>query len=154
MPQYSTVYFGIPSLSTPPPPPPPFPVEDEADKDEADKDVDLGSSHKSNNLTLRGKCRYSMLIWLCSLLYRQKSMKLCTCKYFRLGLRYQRHLPSHRKVMEQTSFVFFNVSQSDVFIQFFFSTLVQALRFCTGRTAHRASRGIALLFHDHGTRRG
>jgi len=24
---------------------------------------------------------------------------------------------------------------------------------CTGRTAHRGSRGIALLFHDHGTRR-
>ena len=33
-------------------------------------------------------------------------------------------------------------------------TIVQALRFCTGRTAHRGSRGIALLFHDHGTRRG
>jgi len=33
-------------------------------------------------------------------------------------------------------------------------TLVQALRFCTGRTAHRGSRGIALLFLDHGTRRG
>jgi len=33
-------------------------------------------------------------------------------------------------------------------------TLVQALRICTGRTAHRRSRGIALLFLDHGTRRG
>jgi len=33
-------------------------------------------------------------------------------------------------------------------------TLVQALRLCTGRTAHRGSRGIALLFHNHGTRRG
>jgi len=32
-------------------------------------------------------------------------------------------------------------------------TLVQALRLCTGRTPHRGSRGIALLFHDHGTRR-
>ena len=32
--------------------------------------------------------------------------------------------------------------------------LVQALRFCTGRTAHRGSRGIALPFLDHGTRRG
>ena len=32
-------------------------------------------------------------------------------------------------------------------------TLVQALRLCTGHTAHRGSRGIALLFHDHGTRR-
>jgi hypothetical protein len=32
-------------------------------------------------------------------------------------------------------------------------TLVQALRLCTGRTAHRGSRGIALLFHDRGTRR-
>jgi len=33
-------------------------------------------------------------------------------------------------------------------------TLVQALRLCTGSTAHRGSRGIALLFHDHDTRRG
>jgi hypothetical protein len=33
-------------------------------------------------------------------------------------------------------------------------TLVQALRLCTGRTAHSGSRAIALLFHDHGTRRG
>ena len=33
-------------------------------------------------------------------------------------------------------------------------TLVQALRLCTGRTAHRGSRGIALLFLDHGTIRG
>jgi hypothetical protein len=32
--------------------------------------------------------------------------------------------------------------------------LVQALRLCTGRTAHRGSRGVALLFHDHGTRWG
>ena len=33
-------------------------------------------------------------------------------------------------------------------------TLVQALRLCTGRTAHRGSRGVALLFLDHSTRRG
>jgi hypothetical protein len=33
-------------------------------------------------------------------------------------------------------------------------TLVKALRLCTGRTAHRGSRSIALLFHDHGTKRG
>jgi len=33
-------------------------------------------------------------------------------------------------------------------------TLVQALSLCTGRTAHRGSRGRALLFLDHGTRRG
>jgi len=33
-------------------------------------------------------------------------------------------------------------------------TLVQALKLCTGRMAHRGSRGIALLFLDHGTRRG
>ena len=31
---------------------------------------------------------------------------------------------------------------------------MQALRHCTGRTAYRGSRCIALLFHDHGTRRG
>ena len=33
-------------------------------------------------------------------------------------------------------------------------TLVQALRLCTGRTAHRGSGGIALLFLYHGTRMG
>ena len=33
-------------------------------------------------------------------------------------------------------------------------TLVRSLRLCTGRTAHRGSRGIALPFHDHGTRKG
>jgi hypothetical protein len=33
-------------------------------------------------------------------------------------------------------------------------TLVQALRLCTGHTAHRGSGGIALPFLDHGTRRG
>jgi len=33
-------------------------------------------------------------------------------------------------------------------------TLVQALRLCTGRTAYRGSRGTALLFLDHGGRRG
>ena len=33
-------------------------------------------------------------------------------------------------------------------------TLVQVLRCCTVRTAHRGCRGIALPFHDHGTRRG
>jgi len=32
--------------------------------------------------------------------------------------------------------------------------LIQTLRLCTGRTAHRGSRCIALLIHDHGTRRG
>ena len=32
--------------------------------------------------------------------------------------------------------------------------LIQALRLGTGRTAHRGSRGIALTFFDHGTRRG
>jgi len=33
-------------------------------------------------------------------------------------------------------------------------TLVQALRLCTGPTAQRGIRGVALPFHDHGTRRG
>ena len=33
-------------------------------------------------------------------------------------------------------------------------TLVQALKLCIGRTAHRVSRGIALPFPDHGTIRG
>jgi len=33
-------------------------------------------------------------------------------------------------------------------------SLVQALRLGTGRTAHRGSRGIALLFLDHGIEGG
>jgi len=33
-------------------------------------------------------------------------------------------------------------------------TLVQARRLCTGRTTHRGSRGIALHFLSHNTRRG
>ena len=33
-------------------------------------------------------------------------------------------------------------------------TLVQALRPCTDRTARRGSRGIALPFLDHGTKKG
>ena len=33
-------------------------------------------------------------------------------------------------------------------------TLARALRLCTGRTAHRRSRGIALIFHDNSTRKG
>ena len=33
-------------------------------------------------------------------------------------------------------------------------TFLQALRLCTGRTAHRGSRGIAQLFHNHGPRSG
>jgi len=33
-------------------------------------------------------------------------------------------------------------------------TLVQAMRLCRGRTTHRGSGGIALLFLDHGIRRG
>jgi len=33
-------------------------------------------------------------------------------------------------------------------------TLAQALRLCTGCMAHRGSRGIALLFLEHSTRRG
>jgi len=33
-------------------------------------------------------------------------------------------------------------------------TFVQALRLCTDRAVHRGSRGIALTFHNHGTRRG
>ena len=39
-------------------------------------------------------------------------------------------------------------------VHFVKCTLVQALRLCAGRTVHRGSRGIALPFHDHGTRRG
>ena len=33
-------------------------------------------------------------------------------------------------------------------------TLVQALRLCTGRTAHRGCSGVNLLLLEHGTKRG
>jgi len=47
--------------------------------------------------------------------------------------------------------VWHNVSLRKVKVK---CTLVQALRLCTGCTAHRGSRDIALLFLDHGTREG
>jgi hypothetical protein len=46
------------------------------------------------------------------------------------------------------------ISSSLIWLSKVKCTLVQALRLCTGRTAHKGSRGIALLFHDHGTRTG
>jgi hypothetical protein len=45
-------------------------------------------------------------------------------------------------------FIFFRYKKVKVKV-----TLVLALRLCTGRTAYRGSRGIALLFLDHGTGR-
>jgi hypothetical protein len=50
---------------------------------------------------------------------------------------------------EHTVYMYITLTEKKVKI-----TLVQALRLCTGRTAHWGSSGIALLFHDHGTRRG
>ena len=49
---------------------------------------------------------------------------------------------------------YFATSTSSVHYKKVQCTLVQALRLCTGRTAQRGSRGIALPFLDHGTRRG
>ena len=53
----------------------------------------------------------------------------------------------------QNPFIRCSYTPNDVKVKVKF-TLVQALRLCTGRTAHRGSRGIARPFHDHGTRRG
>jgi hypothetical protein len=55
------------------------------------------------------------------------------------------HDPWHRVWSSQLR----NVYKSEVKV-----TPVQALRLCTGRTAHTGSRGIALPFLDHDTRRG
>ena len=50
---------------------------------------------------------------------------------------------------------FLHVIQTDILLEGKVKcTLVQALRLCTGLTADRGSRGIALLFLDHDTRRG
>jgi hypothetical protein len=48
-------------------------------------------------------------------------------------------------------FILFEDVYNSIKVKF---TLVQALRLCTGRTAHRESRGIALPFLDNGSRRG
>jgi hypothetical protein len=42
----------------------------------------------------------------------------------------------------------------DIFLMGLLCILVQTLRLCTGRKAHGGSRGLALLFLDHGIRRG
>ena len=44
-------------------------------------------------------------------------------------------------------------STENLFLNKVKCTVVQALRLCTGRTAHRGSRGTALLFLDHCARR-
>ena len=59
------------------------------------------------------------------------------------------NFPTDARFVENTGHVLKNSKKKKVKC-----TLAQALRLCTGRTAHRGSRGIALLFHDHGTRRG
>ena len=61
------------------------------------------------------------------------------------GYSSERYWPSD---LRQTESVSYQVSKVKVKV-----TPVQALRLCTGRTAHRGSRGIALPFHDHGNRR-
>jgi len=43
------------------------------------------------------------------------------------------------------NWVFSEISSTNVKVK---CTLVQALRLCTGRMAHKGNRGIALLFHD------
>ena len=50
-----------------------------------------------------------------------------------------------------TLYMFFSSSQHKEKVK---CTLVQALRLCTGRTAHRGCRGIVLPLLDYGTRRG
>ena len=51
---------------------------------------------------------------------------------------------AHKNLFSHIEFIE-NVSIGKVKVKV---TLVQALRLCTGRKAHRGSRGIALLFHD------
>ena len=53
-----------------------------------------------------------------------------------------------------TPLVFVSIASPPACRSWLKCTLVQALRLCTGCMAHRGSRGIALLFLDHGTRRG
>jgi len=70
----------------------------------------------------------------------------------RSQLLYRVRYPAHIVPGEMATYIYTNVSTyMGKKVQ---CTHVHALRLCTGRTAHRGSRGIALLFHDHGTRRG
>jgi len=64
--------------------------------------------------------------------------------------RYVYNLPAYQ-ISYYISHLTFFISKVKVKVK---CTLVQALRLCTGRTAHRESGCIALLFHDHSTRRG
>ena len=63
------------------------------------------------------------------------------------------HPLPHTHITFHNSFFLFR-SPYVCLIKFGKEHLVQALRLCTGRMAHRGSRGIALPFLDHGTRRG
>ena len=86
-------------------------------------------------------------------------------KWFRCPRKHKPHVMSNTEVYEKgfshfiscaLQFSYYNLSQPihtfliNVKVK---CTLVQALRFCTGRMARRGSRGIALPFHDHCTRR-
>jgi len=53
------------------------------------------------------------------------------------------------KILAGSGFIYWRLSPAALKC-----TLVQTRRLCTGRTDHRGSRGIALLFLDHGTRGG
>ena len=57
---------------------------------------------------------------------------------------------SHNELTEQQKRTVLNTKQTSKVK----CSLVQALRLCTGSSTYRRSRGIALLFLDHGTRRG
>ena len=62
----------------------------------------------------------------------------------------------HGVVSKKVTTIWISIDmKSQAWVHSLFSlTNGRALRLCTGRTAHRGSRGIALLFLDHGTRRG
>ena len=60
--------------------------------------------------------------------------------------------PYSKKCEKNIHYVIYNTSNGLNTVKS--APLVQALRLCTGRTAHSGSRGIALLFHDNGNRRG
>ena len=62
-------------------------------------------------------------------------------------IRWCGHIYGVRTVNETQENLAHPVSQVAVATKFFIKcAIVQALRLCTGRTAHRGSRGISLLF--------
>ena len=83
------------------------------------------------------------------------TQQVVVISYLHFGTNYWFHLQGSRfQTTHGNRSLTHSLTHTRVFVLRKKCTLVQALRLCTDRTAHRGSRRKALLFLDHGTRRG